>query len=328
VTDSLCRHASSSALDIAYETAGDPQGDAVLLLHGFPYDVRAYDEVSKLLAMAGCRVIRPYLRGFGPTRFRSADTLRSGQQAAIAHDALDLLNALGIDRALVAGYDWGGRAACILAALWPERVAGLVSCGGYAIQDIAAAMRPLPPPAEHALWYQYYFHGERGRAGLAAHSREFCKLLWQQWSPGWQFDAQVYEQTAQSFDNPDFVEVVIHSYRHRFGLVAGDPALDGWERALAAQPAIGVPTIAIDGAGDGVMALGGSAAHQHHFTGPYAHRVLPVVGHNLPQEAPVGRRGLVRCRMGFGPHIQRQAGGTLRLQHRLVLGKDGVLEGL
>ena len=165
MTDPLCRHASSSALDIAYETAGDSQGDAVLLLHGFPYDVRAYNEASQLLAAAGCRVIRPYLRGFGPTRFRSTDTMRSGQQAAIAHDALDLLDALGIDRALVAGYDWGGRAACILAALWPERVAGLVSCGGYAIQDIAAAMRPLPPPAEHALWYQYYFHGERGRAG-------------------------------------------------------------------------------------------------------------------------------------------------------------------
>ena len=286
MTDPLCRHASSSALDIAYETAGDPQGDAVLLLHGFPYDVRAYDEASKLLAAAGCRVIRPYLRGFGPTQFRSADTLRSGQQAAIAHDALDLLDALGIDRALVAGYDWGGRAACILAAIWPERVAGLVSCGGYAIQDIAAAMRPLPPQAEHALWYQYYFHGERGHAGLAAHRREFCKLLWQQWSPGWQFDAQVYDQTAQSFDNPDFVEVVIHSYRHRYGLVAGDPWYEATERRLASRPAITVPTVALFGGTSGFGLPADLQAQSRFFSAGFRSEVVASAGHNLPQEAP------------------------------------------
>ena len=284
--DPLCRHASSSALDIAYETAGDPQGDAVLLLHGFPYDVRAYDEASQLLATAGCRVIRPYLRGFGPTRIRSADTMRSGQQAAIAHDALDLLDALGIDRVLVAGYDWGGRAACILAALWPERVAGLVSCGGYAIQDIAAAMRPLPPPAEHALWYQYYFHGERGRAGLAAHRREFCKLLWQQWSPDWQFDAQVYDQTAQSFDNPDFVEVVIHSYRHRYGLVAGDPLYEGTERRLALRPVIAVPTVALFGGASGFGLPADLQAQGRFFSAGFRFEVVASAGHNLPQEAP------------------------------------------
>ena len=285
MSKSLVLHASTSALDIAYETAGDSQGDAVLLLHGFPYDVRAYDEASQLLAAAGCRVIRPYLRGFGPTRFRSADTLRSGQQAAIAHDALELLDALGIDRALVAGYDWGGRAACILAALWPERVAGLVSCGGYAIQDIAAAMRPLPPPAEHALWYQYYFHGERGRAGLAAHSREFCKLLWQQWSPGWQFDAQVYEQTAQSFDNPDFVEVVIHSYRHRYGLVAGDPLYEASERRLASRPAIAVPTVALFGGASGFGLPADLQAQVRFFSAGFRSEVVASAGHNLPQEA-------------------------------------------
>ena len=263
MTDPLCRHASSSALDIAYETAGDPQGDAVLLLHGFPYDVRAYDEASQLLATAGCRVIRPYLRGFGPTRFRSADTLRSGQQAAIAHDALDLLDALGIARVLVAGYDWGGRAACIL-----------------------AAMRPLPPQSEHALWYQYYFHGERGRAGLAAHRREFCKLLWQQWSPGWQFDAQVYDQTAQSFDNPDFVEVVIHSYRHRYGLVAGDPLYEGTERRLALRPVIAVPTVALFGGASGFGLPADLQAQGRFFSAGFRFEVVASAGHNLPQEAP------------------------------------------
>ena len=212
--------------------------------------------------------------------------MRSGQQAAIAHDALDLLDALGIDRALVAGYDWGGRAACILAALWPERVAGLVSCGGYAIQDIAAAMRPLPPPAEHALWYQYYFHGERGRAGLAAHRREFCKLLWQQWSPGWQFDAQVYDQTTQSFDNPDFVEVVIHSYRHRYGLVAGDPLYEGTERRLAARPAIAVPTVALFGGASGFGLPADLQAQSRFFSAGFRSEVVASAGHNLPQEAP------------------------------------------
>jgi pimeloyl-ACP methyl ester carboxylesterase len=257
-----------------------------VLLHGFPYDVHACRATGDLLAQAGCRVVTPYLRGFGPTRFVHAHTPRSGQQAALAFDLLALLDALGIPRAVLAGYDWGGRAACILAALHPERVRGLVTGNGYNLQNIAAAAAPASPANEQRLWYQYYLHGARGAAGLAQNRRAFCKLLWQLWSPNWQFDEATFEMSAAAFDNPDFVDVVLHSYRHRFGLVVGDPALDDWERALAAQPPIGVPTIAIDGAGDGVMALGGSAHHQRHFTGPYAHRVLPVVGHNLPQEAP------------------------------------------
>ena len=277
---------TAGVLDVAYFDTGPRQGPVVVLLHGFPYDVHACRETGDLLAQTGCRVVTPYLRGFGPTRFVQAHTPRSGQQAALAFDLLALLDALACSHAVLAGYDWGGRAACILAALHPERVRGLVTGNGYNLQNIAAAAAPQSPENEQRLWYQYYLHGARGAAGLAQNRRAFCKLLWQLWSPNWQFDDATFELSAAAFHNPDFVEVVVHSYRHRFGLVAGDPALDGWERALAAQPTIGVPTIAIDGAGDGVMALGGSAHHQRHFTGPYAHRVLPVVGHNLPQEAP------------------------------------------
>lgn len=277
---------TAGVLDIAYLDTGPRQGPPVVLLHGFPYDVHVCRAAGDLLAQAGCRVVTPYLRGFGPTRFVHAHTPRSGQQAALAFDLLALLDALAIPSAVLAGYDWGGRAACIVAALHPERVRGLVTGNGYNLQNIAAAAAPQSPENEQRLWYQYYLHGARGAAGLAQNRRAFCKLLWQLWSPNWQFDEATFELSAAAFDNPDFVDVVVHSYRHRFGLVAGDPALDDWERALAAQPTIGVPTIAIDGAGDGVMALGGSAHHQCHFTGPYAHRVLPVVGHNLPQEAP------------------------------------------
>jgi pimeloyl-ACP methyl ester carboxylesterase len=258
----------------------------VLLLHGFPYDARAYDEVVPLLVSAGRRVIVPYLRGYGGTRFRSPDTPRSGQQAVLAHDLLDLMDALSVSRAVLAGYDWGGRAACIVAALWPERVAGLVSGVGYNIQDIAASSRPQSPQNEFRFWYQYYFHSERGRAGLTQNRREFCKLLWRLWSPNWRFDDATYVRTAASFDNPDFVDVVIHSYRHRFALVPGDPAVEATERRLATQPKITVPAIAIDGAGDGVMATGGSEKHASFFAGRYQRRVVPLVGHNLPQEAP------------------------------------------
>jgi pimeloyl-ACP methyl ester carboxylesterase len=277
---------TAGVLEVAYFDAGPRAGPPVVLLHGFPYDVHACRAAGDLLAQAGCRVVTPYLRGFGPTRFVHAHTPRSGQQAALAFDLLALLNALAIPRAVLAGYDWGGRAACIVAALHPERVHGLVTGNGYNIQNIAAAALPQSPENELRLWYQYYLHGARGAAGLAQNRRAFCKLLWQLWSPHWPFDDATFAATAAAFDNPDFVEVVVHSYRHRFGLVPGDPALEAWERALATQPRIGVPTIAIDGAGDGVMALGGSAHHQRHFSGPYQHRVLPLVGHNLPQEAP------------------------------------------
>ncbi|MDP3841693.1 MAG: alpha/beta hydrolase [Oxalobacteraceae bacterium] len=282
----MLKRVIAADLNVAFEEAGRADGAAVLLLHGFPYDVRAYDEVIPVLVAAGCRVIAPYLRGFGATRFLSERTPRSGQQAALAHDLLALMDALAIPSAVLAGYDWGGRAACIVAALWPQRVVGLVSGGGYNIQDIPASAKPDAPENEFRFWYQYYFHSERGRAGLAQSRREFGKLLWRLWSPNWQFDDATFERTAASFDNPDFVEVVIHSYRHRFGLVAGDPRFEETERRLATQPRISVPTVALDGAGDGVMPIGGSKWHAAFFTGRYERRVIPLAGHDLPQEAP------------------------------------------
>jgi pimeloyl-ACP methyl ester carboxylesterase len=282
----MLKHITAGVLDVAHYDSGNQDGTPVVLLHGFPYDVHSYDEVTPLLVERGCRVITPYLRGFGPTRFLSQDTPRSGQQAVLAHDLLALLDALAIQRAVLAGYDWGGRAACIVSALWPERVRGLVSGVGYNIQDIPGAVRPAAPENELRHWYQYYFHGERGRAGLTQNRRELCRLLWKLWSPAWQFDETTYERTAASFDNPDFVPVVVHSYRHRFGLVPGDPAVEDTERRLTAQPPIAVPTIAIDGGGDGVMPIGGSERHARFFTGRYERRVIPLVGHNAPQEAP------------------------------------------
>ncbi len=266
--------------------SGPPDGAPVVLLHGFPYDPRAYDGVVKTLVAAGCRAIVPYLRGYGPTRFLSADTPRSGQQAALGHDLLALLDTLRLSRVALVGYDWGGRAACIVAALWPERVRCLVSVGGYNIQDISASARPLPPEQEHRLWYQYYFHTERGRAGLEANRRPLGKLLWRLWSPNWQFDSATYERTAESFDNPDFVDVVIHSYRHRYGYAAGDPDLDEIEQRLAARPLITVPAIVLHGGGDGVSPAVSSESHERFFTGPYQRLVIPLVGHNLPQENP------------------------------------------
>lgn len=282
----MLNHIPAGVLDVAYEAHGPESGMPVVLLHGFPYDVRAYDEVAPRLAAAGLRVVVPYLRGFGPTRFRSAETPRSGQQAALAHDLVALMDALGLREALLGGYDWGGRAACIVAALWPGRVRGLVTVGGYNVHNIPRASEPAPPEDEYRMWYQYYFHGERGRAGLKRNRRDFCRLLWRLWSPNWRFDEATYARTAASFDNPDFVPVVIHSYRHRFGLAPGDPALEATEQQLAAQPPIAVPTIALDGEGDRVARAGGARDHARHFTGRYERRVVPVVGHNLPQEAP------------------------------------------
>lgn len=277
---------TAGVLEVAYQEAGPAEGTPVVLLHGFPYDVWAFGEVTPLLAAQGCRVIVPYLRGYGPTRFRSPATPRSGQQAALGHDLLQLLNALAVPSAVLAGYDWGGRAACIVAALWPERARGLVSCGGYNIQDIAGSAVPQAPELEHRYWYQFYFHGERGRAGLAAHRRELGRLLWRLWSPSWTFDDATFERTAAAFDNPDFVEVVIHSYRHRFGLVPGDPALEEIERRLAARPPITVPTVVLHGGDNAVSPASSSERHARFFTGRYARRLIPRVGHNVPQEAP------------------------------------------
>lgn len=280
------RRIDAGALSVAYEESGDPDGEPVILMHGFPYDPRAFDEVARTLAIAGRRVLVPYLRGYGGTRFRDAGCLRSGEQAVLGRDLLDFMDAMDIDRALLAGFDWGGRACCIVAALWPQRVIGLVTVGGYNIQDIAASLKPAPPKAESRFWYQYYLHGERGRAGLARYRREFCRLLWRQWSPNWRFDDAVFERTADSFDNPDFVDVVVHSYRHRYGLVEGEPAVQDIESRLAARPLITVPTIHLEGAADGVLPPAGTEGHARWFSGPYQRRVIPVVGHNPAQEAP------------------------------------------
>jgi pimeloyl-ACP methyl ester carboxylesterase len=276
----------TAVLDIAYEETGPSDGTAVLLMHGFPYAPQAFAEVAPELAVSGCRVIVPYLRGYGPTRFLSAATMRSGQQAALAQDALDLLDGLGIDRALVSGYDWGGRSATILAALHPERVIGLVNACGYAIQNIAKALEPEDPLQERRLWYQYYFQSERARVGLARNREALAKLLWRLWSPSWEFDDATFDLSAAAFENPDFVDVVIHSYRHRFGAVAGDPAYQAMEDRLAALPKIGVPTITFHGADDDVAPPSSSEGHERHFTSRYDRRVVSGVGHNIPQEAP------------------------------------------
>jgi pimeloyl-ACP methyl ester carboxylesterase len=281
----MLKHLQAGVLDVAYEENGDASGIPVVLLHGFPYDVHAYDQVTPLLVAAGCRVIAPYLRGYGPTRFLSPDTLRSGQQAALAHDLLAFMDALRIQRSVLAGFDWGGRAACIVAALWPERVIGLVSGGGYNIQHLPSANKPDSPEHEHQLWYQYYFHSERGRAGLQQNRYELCRLLWRLWSPTWSFSEAVYRRTAESFNNPDFVDVVIHSYRVRYGLVPGDASVASTEERLIQRPPIAVPTVVLHGHDNGVIPVASSEAHRRFFTASYERRVIPTAGHNLPQEA-------------------------------------------
>ncbi len=280
------RTINAGVLNIALHEAGPTDGTPVFLMHGFPYDIHTYVDVVPLLVAKGCKVYVPYLRGFGPTKFLSNTTPRSGEQAALGSDLLALMDALNIKQATLAGYDWGGRAACVVAALWPERCTGLVSFNSYNIQNIAKAMVPDTAANEHSLWYQYYFHSERGRAGLAKDRRGVCRLLWQLWSPTWKFDEATFERSAKAFDNPDFVDVVIQSYRHRFALAEGDPAYLEIERRLALQPLITVPTITFDGADDGVRPPALATQHGHLFSGPRSHRLVPGVGHNMPQEAP------------------------------------------
>jgi pimeloyl-ACP methyl ester carboxylesterase len=274
------------ALEIAYQESGPIDGPAVILMHGFPDDVHAYDGVAPPLAADGCRVLVPWLRGYGPTRFLDPATPRSGQQAALGADLRDFMEALGIRQATLAGYDWGGRAACIVAALWPERVHGLVSITGYNIQNIPASGKPASAAAEYRHWYQWYFHTERGRTGLTHNRHDICRLLWKLWSPNWNFDDASYRRTGESFENTDFVDVVIQSYRHRYGNAPGDPALEPIEQRLAEQPKITVPTIVLHGASDGVGPPENSEQHGRHFTSRFHRRVIPAAGHFLPNEAP------------------------------------------
>jgi pimeloyl-ACP methyl ester carboxylesterase len=286
VTGGDLKRIRTSVLDIAYEESGPADGAPVFLMHGFPDDVRTWDGVAAPLAAKGCRVIVPYLRGYGPTRFVSAGTMRSGQQGAIGSDLKELMDVLDIGRATLAGYDWGGRAACIVAALWPERVRGLVSICGYNIQDIAKNVQPEAADFEWRYWYQWYFNTARGVAGLAANRHDLCRLIWKMWSPNWHFDDATYAATGAAFDNPDFVDIVIHSYRHRYRAAPSDPTYETIERRLAFRPKIAVPSVVLHGAADGVdlPVLSENAAAQ--FTAAYRREVVPVAGHFFPREAP------------------------------------------
>jgi pimeloyl-ACP methyl ester carboxylesterase len=280
------KQVEAGLLSVGYGEAGPPDGQAVLLLHGWPYDIHSFGEVTPVLAAAGYRVIVPFVRGYGTTRFLSGDTLRNGQQAALAADVIAHMDALGIEKAILAGFDWGARSADVIAALWPDRCQALVSVSGYLIGSQAAGEAPLPPQAEHAWWYQYYFATERGRAGYDEYRREFGKLIWQLASPKWAFDDATFARSAAAFDNPDHVAIVIHNYRWRLGLAVSEPQYDDLERQLAAAPPIAVPTITLEGDANGAPHPDASA-YAGQFTGKYEHRVIGGgIGHNLPQEAP------------------------------------------
>ena len=272
-------------LDVGYAEAGPAGGPAVILLHGWPYDIHSFVDVAPLLASAGYRVIVPHLRGHGTTRFLSEETFRNAQQAVVALDIVALMDALGIQTAVLAGYDWGARTANIIAALWPERCKAMVSVNGYLINNRERNKLPLPPRAEWGWWYQYYFATERGRAGYDAHRREFAKLIWKFNSPQWAFDDATFNRTAASFDNPDYVSIVIQNYRWRLSLAEGDPQHDSLEKRLAEGPVIAVPTITLDGDSDGVAPASDGTSYATKFTGRRTHRIIKGVGHNLPQEA-------------------------------------------
>ena len=283
---STLKQVEAGPLTVSYVDAGPADGPAVMLLHGWPYDIHSFAEVTPVLAAAGYRVIVPFLRGYGPTRFRSDKAPRNGQQAALAADVVAHMDALGIDQAILAGFDWGGRSADVVAALWPERCRALVSVSGYLIGSQAASETPLRPSAERDWWYQFYFATERGRAGYDRYRREFNKLIWHLASPKWAFDDATFERTADAFDNPDHVAIVIHNYRWRISLADGEPQYDDLERRLAAAPPIAVPTIPMEGDANGAPHPDASA-YAGKFTGKYEHRLITGgVGHNLPQEAP------------------------------------------
>jgi pimeloyl-ACP methyl ester carboxylesterase len=277
---------NAGELSIGYVEAGPAHGRAVLLLHGWPYDIHSYVDVVPLLARKGYRVIVPHLRGHGTTRFLAGETFRNAQQSAFALDIIALLDALKIERAILAGYDWGSRTADIVAALWPHRTKALVSTTGYLITNREASKTPLPPGAEWAWWYQYYFSTERGELGLERNRHDLAKLIWRFNSPTWNFDDATFDRTAASFTNPDYVSIVIHNYRWRLGLAQGDPRYDQLEARLATRPTIAVPTITVDAELDPFTPAGDGASYRDRFTGEYRHRTFPGIGHNVPQEAP------------------------------------------
>jgi pimeloyl-ACP methyl ester carboxylesterase len=272
-------------LDVGYVDLGPTDGPAVLLLHGWPYDIHSYAEVGPTLAEAGYRVIVPHLRGYGTTRFRSTDAVRNGQQAALAVDAIAFLDALEIPKAIIGGFDWGARTADILAAMWPDRCTALVAVSGYLIGSQEANQKPLPPKAELAWWYQFYFATERGRLGYEQYRREFAKLIWHTASPTWQFDDATFDRSAGSLENADHVDIVIHNYRWRIGIADGEPKYHDLEQRLAEGPAITIPTITLEGDSNGAPHPD-PAAYRAKYTGPYEHRLVAGVGHNVPQEAP------------------------------------------
>ena len=280
------RNVAAGELSVAYVDAGDPTAEPVVLLHGYPYDIHSYVDVIPLLVDAGFRVLVPYLRGHGPTRFLDESASRSGQQAALGADLLAFIDALALFEPILAGYDWGGRAACVVAALWPERISGLVSANGYLIQDIAASQTPIRAELEAGFWYFWYFATDRGRAGLEANRRDIANVIWNRNSPDWAYTISELERAAAAFDNPDYVDVVIHSYRHRLGLADGASHLTDIERKLATQPPIAVPTITLDGLADGNFPATDGSQHSRYFTGPREHRQIPHAGHNLPAEQP------------------------------------------
>jgi pimeloyl-ACP methyl ester carboxylesterase len=280
------RQVSAGVLNVGYAEAGPSNGRPVILLHGWPYDIQSFADVVPLLASAGYRVVVPYLRGYGTTSFLSSDTFRNGQQAALALDVIALMDALGIDKAVVAGFDWGARTANIMAVLWPERCKGIVAVSGYLIANREANRQPLTPQAEHAWWYQYYFATERGERGYTENRRDFSKLIWTLASPQWQFDEATFDRTARSLDNPDHVRIVIHNYRWRLALERGEPKYEQLESVLAKAPAISTPAITLQGDADGAP-YPDSRVYAKKFSGPYVHRLVTGgVGHNLPQEAP------------------------------------------
>jgi pimeloyl-ACP methyl ester carboxylesterase len=280
------KQVDAGVLKVGYAEVGPLDGPPVILLHGWPYDIHSYSEVAPLLGSAGYRTLVPYVRGCGTTRFLSDATSRNGQQAAVAVDTIAMMDALKIEKAIVAGYDWGGRTADIIAAVWPERCKALVSVSGYLIGSPEANKMPLPPKAEYQWWYQYYFATERGRAGYEKYRGDFAKLIWQIASPQWKFDDATFDRTAAAFNNPDYVGIVIHNYRWRLGLADGESKYDDLEKRLAEGPVIGVPTITLEGDANGAPHADGGA-YRNKFSGKYAHRIIGGgVGHNLPQEAP------------------------------------------